>query len=201
MNQLYRHPEEYDPEHLGDCEDVEFYVSLVQKLQPRKVLELGCGTGRITLPLAEQGARLGFEVIGLDNQAEMLERAADRQLQARLEVRERLHLIRADMRAWRAESTFDPIVIPCWSISHLLTLQDQLAVWNQCRRNLRPGGRFLVEITMPNMAIFADSFRVPPRAVVEIDVDRQDESTKVRFVRRKTSRYLSHEQCAQMRFL
>ena len=64
MSELYKHPEEYDLEHLGDSEDVEFYVSLVQRLRPLKVLELGCGTGRITLPLAEQAARLGFEVVG-----------------------------------------------------------------------------------------------------------------------------------------
>lgn len=201
MSELYKHPEEYDLEHLGDSEDVEFYVSLVQRLRPLKVLELGCGTGRITLPLAEQAARLGFEVVGLDNQAEMLETASNRQLQAPPEVRERLRLLHADMRTWQAESTFDLIVIPCSSISHLLTLQDQLDVWNLCRRNLRPGGRFLIEITMPNMAIFADSFNVPPRALVEIDVDKWDESDGVRFIRRKTSRYLSHEQCAQTRFL
>jgi ubiquinone/menaquinone biosynthesis C-methylase UbiE len=201
MSDLYRHPEEYDLEHLGDSEDVEFYVSLVRRLQPRKVLELGCGTGRITLPLAEQGAQLAFDVTGLDSQAEMLETAKKRLLEAPPQVRERLRLIQGDMRTWQSESAFDLIVIPCSSISHLLTLQDQLTVWNQCRRNLRPGGRFVVEITMPNMATFADSFNVPPRALVEIDVDKSDESDGVRFIRRKTSRYLSHEQCAQTRFL
>jgi ubiquinone/menaquinone biosynthesis C-methylase UbiE len=201
MSDLYRHPEEYDLEHLGDSEDVEFYVSLVRRLQPRKVLELGCGTGRITLPLAEQGAQLAFDVTGLDSQAEMLETAKKRLLEAPPKVRERLRLIQGDMRTWQSESAFDLIVIPCSSISHLLTLQDQLTVWNQCRRNLRPGGRFVVEITMPNMATFADSFNVPPRALVEIDVDKSDESDGVRFIRRKTSRYLSHEQCAQTRFL
>jgi ubiquinone/menaquinone biosynthesis C-methylase UbiE len=172
----------------------------VRKLQPRKVLELGCGTGRITLPLAEQGAQLAFDVTGLDSQAEMLESAKTRHLEASPEVRERLRLIHGDMRTWQSESAFDLIVIPCSSISHLLTLQDQLAVWNQCRRNLRPGGRFVVEIPMPNMATFADSFNVPPRALVEIDIDKWDQADGVRFIRRKTSRYLSDEQCAQTRF-
>jgi SAM-dependent methyltransferase len=201
MSDLYRHPKEYDLEHLGDREDIEFYVSLVQRLRPRKLLELGCGTGRITLPLTEQGAQLGFEVIGLDSQAEMLQKAANRRLESPPQIRERLSLIRGDMRTWSAQATFDLIVIPCSSISHLLTLQDQLAVWRQSRRNLEAGGRFLVEVTMPNMAIFADSFNVPSRALVEIDVDKRDESDGVRLVRRKTSRYLSHEQCAETRFL
>jgi SAM-dependent methyltransferase len=83
MSDLYRHPDEYDLEHLGDSGDVEFYVSLVRKLRPQRVLELGCGTGRITLPLAEQGARLAFEVIGVDSQAERLESATNAILRPR----------------------------------------------------------------------------------------------------------------------
>jgi len=69
MSDLYKHPEEYDREHLGDEEDVGFYLSLSRRLAPRKVLEVGCGTGRITLPLAQ----IGLDLVGLDNQPEMLE--------------------------------------------------------------------------------------------------------------------------------
>jgi hypothetical protein len=54
---------------------------------------------------------------------------------------------------------------------------------------------------MPNMAAFADSFNVPSRALVEIDVDKWDESEVGRFILRKTSRYLNHEQCVETRFL
>ncbi len=56
MVQLYRRPEEYDLEHLGDNEDTQFYVDLARSLKPKSVLELACGTGRITTPLAEEGA-------------------------------------------------------------------------------------------------------------------------------------------------
>src|ERR1700677_3975576 len=93
MSDLYKHPEEYDREHLGDDEDIGFYLSLSRRLAPRKVLELGCGTGRIALPLAE----LGFEVIGLDNQPEMLQKAEERRRQARNEIRERLQFFEGDM--------------------------------------------------------------------------------------------------------
>jgi SAM-dependent methyltransferase len=108
VGELYKHPEEYDLEHLGDSDDIDFYVSLARKLKPRRILELGCGTGRITLPLAEEGARLGFEVVGLDSQSEMLGKAANRRLQAPPEVRERLALIEADMRVWRARLALRP---------------------------------------------------------------------------------------------
>ena len=129
ISQLYSHPAEYDFETSGRC-GRQFYVSMVQRLRPRRVLELGCGTGRITLPLAEQGARLGVEIVGLEKQAEMLERAAKRQRHAAPEVHERLRLVNAECEPGsREESAFDLIIIPCSSIGRLFTLEDQLAVW------------------------------------------------------------------------
>ena len=187
MSDLYKHPEEYDREHLGDDEDIGFYLSLTRRLAPRKVLELGCGTGRITLPLAQ----LGFDVVGLDNQPEMLQKAEERRRQAPSEIRQRLQFIAGDMRTWSTGSDFDLILIPASSITHVLSLEDQLAVWKTCHENLQPGGRLLVEATMPNMASFADSFGVPPRTPVEIDIDNIDESDGTRLIRCKTTRSIS----------
>jgi hypothetical protein len=52
LTQVYHHPDEYDLEHLGDQEDIGFYLGLVRRLRPKCILELACGTGRITLPIA-----------------------------------------------------------------------------------------------------------------------------------------------------
>jgi len=201
MNELYRHPEEYDREHLGDDEDIGFYVSLVHKLRPKRVLELGCGTGRITVPLARAGDQLGFDVMGLDSEPEMLNRAREHLSELPLEIRKRVEFIPGDMRTWTADAKFDLIVIPCSSISHILSLQDQIAVWKNAHQNLDSGGRFLVEVTMPNMAAFADSFSVPARTPLEVDIDNYDEADGSRLIRRKTTRYLSHEQRAEIRFM
>jgi 2-polyprenyl-3-methyl-5-hydroxy-6-metoxy-1,4-benzoquinol methylase len=116
MSDLYKHPEEYDREHLGDEEDVGFYLSLSRRLAPRKVLEVGCGTGRITLPLAQ----IGFDLVGLDNQPEMLQKAEERRLQAPSEIRQRIQFIEGDMRTWSDGSDFDLILIPASSITHVL---------------------------------------------------------------------------------
>ena len=105
------------------------------------------------------------------------------------------------MRTFCAEPTVDLIVIPCSSISHLLELEDQIAVFKRCYENLTPGGRFIVEVTMPNLAAYADSFSVPPRTPLEIDLDRTDESDGTRLIRRKTTRYRSDRQLAEIRFL
>src|SRR5579862_5739175 len=145
MSDIYKHPAEYNLEHLGDDEDIAFYVSLVRSLRPRRVMELGCGTGRITLPLAEQGAREGFEVVGLDSQPQMLESARKRLAEAALEIRRCAQFIEGDMRTYSADSRFDAIIIPCSSMSHVLELEDQIAIFKRARANLNPGGRFIVE--------------------------------------------------------
>lgn len=105
------------------------------------------------------------------------------------------------MRSWAADDPFDLIVAPCSSVSHLHDLDDQIKTWRQARANLSAGGRYVVEVTMPNLAVFADSFSRPPRALVEIDIDNFDEAAGIRLIRRKTTSYLSHQQSAQIRFL
>ncbi len=201
MSDIYKHPAEYDLEHLGDEEDVGFYVSIVRALRPRRILELGCGTGRVTLPIAEEGARSGFEVIGLDSQPQMLERAQQSLANASPEIRRCLQFVAGDMRTFSAEAKFDLIVIPCSSLSHVLELEDQIEIFKRCNANLNPGGRFIVEVSMPNMAIYSDSFRMPPRALLEIDLDRTDESDGTRLIRRRTTHYRSDQQLAEIRFL
>lgn len=201
MVQLYRRPDEYDLEHLGDDEDIQFYVGLARSLKPKSVLELACGTGRITIPLAEEGARSGYSVVGLDTEPAMLKQARQKAQRLPASVRSRINLVKGDMRTWRRRQPFDLIVIPCSSISHVLELRDQLAVWDRALQNLSPGGRFVVETTMPNFAAYADSFASPPRSIVEIDRDVFDKKTRTRLIRTRTMTYMPAEQCAQIRFL
>ncbi len=201
MSDIYKHPDEYDLEHLGDDQDFGFYLSMIRALRPHRVLELGSGTGRITLPLANEAALYGGEVIGLDNQPEMLAQAEENRAHLSSDIRDRLVFVAGDMRTFRAEPKVDLIVIPCSSLSHLVELEDQIAVFRQCHENLTPGGRFIVEVTMPNLAAYADSFSVPPRTPLEIDLDRTDESDHTRLIRRKTTRYLGDRQLAEIRFL
>lgn len=198
---IYQRPSDYDLEHVGDTEDVEFFVSLVNRLQPKRVLELACGNGRVTLPLAEAGASQRFDVAGLELVPEMLQAARQKREEAAPAVQERLSLVEGDMRSWRAEQPFDVILTPCSSVCHLLTLDDQLAAWRCAYVNLAPGGRLLVDVTMPDLGGYADSFRAPAREVVEIDLDTFDEATSTRLLRYKTTRYLAHEQRARIRFL
>ena len=201
MVQLYRRPDEYDLEHLGDDEDIQFYVSLARTLKPKSILELACGTGRITIPLAEEGARSGYSILGLDTEPAMLKQAGQKVKRLPAAVRKRISLVKGDMRSWGRSQPFDLIVIPCSSISHVLELRDQLAIWDRALKNLSPGGRFVVETTMPNFAAYADSFASPPRTIVEIDRDVFDKKTRTRLLRHRTVTYMPAEQRARIRFV
>lgn len=201
MVQIYREPSEYDLEHLGDDADIRFYLRLAQTLKPRHILELACGTGRISIPLAKQGTRSGFAVVGLDRETRMLTEARAKTKRLPTATRHRIKLVRGDMRKWLRRERFDLVIVPCASITHLLELRDQLSVWRRSYENLVPGGRFVVDTTMPNFAAYADSFANPPRTLVEVDRDVTDEVKKVRLVRRRTVTYLPDEQRAKIRFL
>jgi SAM-dependent methyltransferase len=162
MEAIYDRPGDYDLEHEGDDEDVAFYLGLLDRWQPRRVMELAAGSGRVTIPLARHAAPRGIQVVGLEREGPMLEEASRKSAELDDEARRCLTLMTADMREWRTEQPFDLVIAPCSSLSHLLTLDDQIAAWRCAWDGLAAGGRFVVDLTMPNLAAYADSLQTPP---------------------------------------
>jgi SAM-dependent methyltransferase len=201
METIYERPRDYDLEHEGDEEDVAFYVGVLDRWRPRRVMELASGSGRVTIPLARAAASSGIEVVGLEREGPMLDDACDKRAELDEHECACLSFVKGDMRNWRTAEPFDLIIAPCSSLSHLLTLDDQIAAWRCAFANLADGGRFVADLTMPNLAVYADSMQTPPRAFVELDVDARDPKTGTRLLRYKTTRYLPHEQRAETRFL
>lgn len=201
MESVYDRPHDYDLEHEGDEEDIRFYVDLVTRLRPGRVLELASGSGRVAIPLARLAPDLGFELVGVEIAPPMLAEAEAKRRELAPSQRERVTFVEGDLRTWRDGAPFDLIISPCASLSHLLSLDDQLAAWHCAHGNLAAGGRFVVDLSMPNLAVYAESTQSPPRTTVEIDVDTRDPETGTRMIRYKTTRYLPHEQRAEIRFL
>jgi SAM-dependent methyltransferase len=197
---IYTQPGDYDLEHDGDERDVWFFVQLAKRLRPARVLELACGSGRVTLPLGEVAARQGFEVVGVDLSGPMLDEARRKLAAAPGDVRARVELLEGDMRAWRSPAPFDLVVVPCASVSHLLTLDEQIATWRCAFENLRPGGRFVVDVSMADLRTCAESLQTPPRAVVEMDIDSSLPHEEKRLIRYKATYYAAHEQRARIHF-
>ncbi len=203
MEAIYQRPDDYDLEHEGDEQDVAFYIRLVDRLRPRRLLELASGSGRVTLPLAAHAAREGLpmEIIGLELADSMLEAASRKRDELDEAARCHVRFVQGDLRSWHAEQPVDLIIAPCSSLSHLLALEDQIAAWTRARLNLVPGGRFVADLTMPDLGAYAESLQTPPRTLLEIDIDARDPISGSRLLRYKTTRYLPHEQRAEIRFL
>jgi len=120
------------------------------------VLELGAGTGRISIPLA----RAGVPLVGVDRSAPMLARARQRVKRAKLQQRVRLirgdirHLPFADApvprpggaRSSRAEAGFSMVLAPYGMLQSLLRERDLQATLGSVHRVLRQGGTFGVEL-------------------------------------------------------
>jgi SAM-dependent methyltransferase len=198
---IYERPRDYDLEHEGDDEDIDFYLGLVRRLRPARVLELASGSGRVTIPLAKLAPSLGFDIVGLEIADPMLAESERKRAALPGDAQARVRFVKGDIRTWEAEAPVDLIITPCSSLSHLLSLEDQLAAFRRAYDNLLPGGRFVADLTMANLAVYAESMQTPPRTTVEIDIDTSDPATGVRMLRYKTTRYLPHEQRAGIRFL
>src|SRR5260370_1049395 len=125
----------------GRTQDVTFYRDAARDFGD-PILELGCGTGRITMALAEAGKR----VTGLDLSERMLERAARKRAALYTEERERVHLVQGNMARFDLGETFRLVIIPFRPFQHLLEVRQQMDCLDCVRKHLAPGGRLILDV-------------------------------------------------------
>src|SRR6266567_6993946 len=120
IEEIYRYPDDYDLEvESRGTNDIPFWVHLLQSEQPAptRILEIGCGTGRLTIPLAREGAVRGFTVVGLDIEPTMLSRAQERMSHEPEHIRNALQLLLGDVRSLNLGEYFDVILMP-YGVAH-----------------------------------------------------------------------------------
>ena len=140
----------YDDYASGLPGDVEFYVAEAEKTDG-EVLEIGCGTGRILIPVAEAGRA----VTGIDATPTMLDVCREKLAKLPDEVRGLITLHEADMRDFDLDKQFPLIICPYRAFLHNLTVEDQLATLGCIRRHLRPDGRFVMNVFDPKLELIA----------------------------------------------
>jgi SAM-dependent methyltransferase len=116
-------------------QDVAFYVEEANATGGT-VLEVGCGTGRILLPIARTGAA----ITGIDQSKHMLERCRARLAAEPAAVQARVKLAQHDMRDFDLDEKFGLIIAPFRVLQHLTTVDDQLRFLETVARHLAPGG-------------------------------------------------------------
>jgi SAM-dependent methyltransferase len=147
----------FDHYQTGVEGDVEFYVDRAAKAGG-PVLELGCGTGRILIPVA----RAGVDVVGLDRAPSMLAAARAKLSGLPPEVRNRIELVEADMRRFSLGRRFALVMIPYRAFLHMLTVDAQRDCLRSVREHLTGDGRLVLNVFDPSLTVIAS--RLGPAA-------------------------------------
>lgn len=133
--------------------DVDFFVEAAQT-SGGPVLEVGCGTGRILIPIA----RAGVDIVGLDLSRHMLQVCRNSLSHEPEAVQSRVRLIQADMRNFDLEQTFTLVTVPFRPFQHLTAVEHQLSCLQSIRRHLAEGGKLILDLFNPFLqALVADN--------------------------------------------
>lgn len=196
---FYRSAPAYDAHYqrLGEA-DIHFWQTLAEQLGAGRILELGCGSGRVTLPLARWLAPRGGRIVGLDAAPAMLAGAEAKLAAEPAAVRAATRLVQADMRGFALDERFDLIAIPFNTLAHLHSIEDQLACLVAARRHLAPGGRFAVDVSQPTLAELYQGVTRPDET--HVDSFAVDKATGRRLVRYRRVGYDHASQTTTIRF-
>jgi SAM-dependent methyltransferase len=132
LREYYRAVLPYYDRALEERGDLRFWESMARRWSAGSILELGCGTGRVTEVLTARAA-----VIAVDVLVEMLDRAARKAPNARL--------VAADIRRFALRTRFDLVVLADDPMAHLTSTDDRTRAIESIREHLAADGRVVLE--------------------------------------------------------
>jgi 2-polyprenyl-3-methyl-5-hydroxy-6-metoxy-1,4-benzoquinol methylase len=139
---IYEDAEFYDLEFAERTYEIPYFSAMaLQAAGP--VLEVACGTGRITLPLAKQGV----DITGLDVSPAMIARARQNGARAGLPV----EWIEQDCRDMRLGRSYALIFSATNAMQHLLDIDSACSFLRSARAALQPGGRLVIDVFNPSL--------------------------------------------------
>jgi SAM-dependent methyltransferase len=137
----------YDHEYRRRRADVTFYRELANQRRADRVLELGAGTGRVTIPLARDGHR----VVAVDQSKAMLGKLRQRVAALPKAAADRIRVVEGDLRDFEVGGKF-PLVIAAFNVlEHLYTRSELDACLQRVAAHLAPGGAFAFDVQLPDL--------------------------------------------------
>lgn len=163
----------YDRAHAHLSEDAQAAAGFLAELAGGgRALELGIGTGRVALPLAERGV----EVHGIDASPEMVELLRNKPGGAGIPI------CIGDFATVPVEGVFDLIYVVFNTFYALTHQEQQVECFQAAAEHLVPGGRFVLEGFVPDPSLFRDGGRVQAMRVSEdeaaVDIARHDRASQ-----------------------
>jgi len=128
--------------------DLDFYKKWLPKGKNARILELCCGSGRLTIPIAKE-----YTICGVDNSYSMLEQAKLKANKEGLEI----DFIEADVRTLDLPNKYDLIFIPFNSIHHLYQNKDLFDTLKVVKKHLKENGLFLFDCYNPNIQYIVEA--------------------------------------------
>lgn len=180
----------YDAEYVHIGGDIPYYERVSREVSG-SILELACGTGRLTEPMVKAGST----VVGVDIAPGMLARAQNKRAALPAEVQERLRYVHGDMRTVRLGRTFDAVVLGFNTLLHLVRDDDLEAALETVRAHLAPEGRFYFDVHTPHFGLLErdPNGRYDPQQMI-------DPHTGDRYVVTESNRFLAREQLNLLSF-
>ncbi|WP_042475658.1 class I SAM-dependent methyltransferase [Bacillus ndiopicus] len=139
----YENPEKYD-EMYGNYQDDLLYILEYASGIEKPIIELACGTGRLTIPMAKSG----LNMVGIDLHGGMLNRAKQKAAQEQLTI----NFEQQDCTALDLAFKSPLIFMTGNSFQHFLTNPSQDLLFHSVKKHLLPKGQFIFDTRNPNIA-------------------------------------------------
>lgn len=168
VDEYYRQIDDYELMCQSQSKmDIPFWREMIRRYEPTYVLELACGSGRIGIELLHCPQIFQLESLDINEHMlaayrEKLERESDT-------VKQRVLLHHGDMCRYNLENMgrFDLIFLAFNSLGHLYETRQQLDAFRTAYEHLAPGGRFVVDISLPTIGLGGSSSQVSLQEIIE----------------------------------
>jgi len=150
----------------GGSRDVEYYLKTIGP-RPAMVLELGSGTGRVAIPLAEAG----HTVYALDNSPDMHQVLRSK---TPASLQNTIVQVEADMRGFALGRRFDFVLLGLNTVFALIEDESRRGCFRSVSRHLKPDGRFILDFMLPSTSLMSNEKGSYELSVYEVTPGRGD---------------------------
>ncbi|MEO0565715.1 MAG: class I SAM-dependent methyltransferase, partial [Chloroflexota bacterium] len=134
----------YDAENADKTDDIDFYTELAEEIDG-PILDVGCGSGRVVLPLALNG----YTVLGIDDNTAMLARARQR-IARQPQFYETLTLHEGDILTHQINETFSLILLTYNMLMHFHDVDAQINLLQRMRQLIADSPNSRLVLDLPN---------------------------------------------------